>query len=130
MVSDSFISTFWVFIFTLPIIIENFSEFTILSFIANLLILPVVNIATILGIINISLLFVSFPISQIFAFITYIPFFYIQKVIKLISQIPVDMIRIPFSFNTNHVFLYFFFLFIILMYISFNKFRKDIIEEG
>ncbi|MFA7170126.1 MAG: ComEC/Rec2 family competence protein [Candidatus Paceibacterota bacterium] len=77
-----------------PIIMENFGEFFLLSFLVNLFILPVMPLVMAGGFLLIFLSFVNFTLAQILSFLILIIIQYQLAVIDFFSRIDVGLIKL------------------------------------
>jgi len=82
-------------IFVLPIIVYNFGSLSIISLLANLLILPIVPLAMLLGFLLI--VFSWMPIlSQVLAWLAFLPLVYETKIASLLADIPWASVKVSF----------------------------------
>lgn len=107
-------------IFTLPILIYNFSNFSWLSLIANLLVLPAVYLIMIFGFASAFLGLISGFLAWLFSFPASFLLFYFLKVIDLFSW--KFMFRI--IANLHWIWLVFFYLILGLFVFYLNKRQK------
>ena len=91
----SFASTFWEIlfltlsaqIFVLPVILQNFGNLSLVSPLANLLILPVIPITMLLGFLSLAFSFVFWPLGKIFSWLAYLPLRWETEVIDFLSRL-------------------------------------------
>lgn len=74
-------------IFVLPIIIFNFKTLSLISLLANILILPIVPLTMLLGFITIMTSFILEPVAIIFSWLTYLPLKYETITINYLSSL-------------------------------------------
>lgn len=78
---------------TLPIIVANFGQFSFLSFIANILILPTVPLVMVGGFLLILLSFVSFNLAQIVSWPIYLVLYYHLYIVNILSNTNLGLIK-------------------------------------
>ncbi len=118
---DSLLSTLWAFLITLPVIVFNFGSFTILTFFSNLLVLPLVNITTILGIVFIVGVLIHHFVGLGISLLLWPILHLIYKIIDWVSSFPFGIIDL--SCNLTQAAMYYILL---LFTISFFNARKDL----
>ncbi len=74
-------------IFVLPIIMFNFGTLSLISLLANILILPIVPLTMLLGFVAIMISFVFEPIAIIFSWLTYLPLKYETLTINYLASL-------------------------------------------
>lgn len=87
------LSTFAAQIATLPIIVLNFKQFSLLSFLANILILPTVTFLMSAGFLLIILSFVNFTAAQIISWPIYLILSYYLSVVDFLSKTDFGLIK-------------------------------------
>lgn len=111
MLSEIIASTISAQIFTFPILIESFSRISIISPIVNLLILPIVQYATIFGLVLAIVSLISFGLANIIGLALWFLLKYIIIVVEFFARFPFASINIENKFNYL-VFLYYLILLI------------------
>lgn len=81
-------------VFVLPIILNNFQQLSIISPLANLLVLPIIPLTMLLGFIMIVLSFVFPPLATVFAWLTYIPLKYETSVINFLANLKFSSVEV------------------------------------
>jgi len=104
-------------LFTLPILIYNFGQFSLISPITNILILPILPTITILGFVFTLFGIIFQPLGYLFSFFCYFLLSYILKVIDIFSQFPFSFITL----KVNFLFLVFSYSILIFLAFYFNK---------
>lgn len=87
------ISTFWEIlfltlsaqIFVLPVILKNFGNLSLVSPLANLLILPIIPITMLLGFLSLVFSFIFLPLGKIFSWLAYLPLRFETEIIDFLS---------------------------------------------
>jgi competence protein ComEC len=82
---------------TAPLIIYNFGRQSIISLPVNLLVLPAIPIAMLLGFIMLIIGTISFPMAQVFGYISYAPLKYIMSIINQAAMLPLTSINLKIS---------------------------------
>ncbi|HLN19307.1 MAG TPA: ComEC/Rec2 family competence protein, partial [Patescibacteria group bacterium] len=81
-------------VFVLPILMINFGKLSIISPLANLLILPIIPLTMLIGFVTIIFSFVIPPLGQIFAWLTFLPLKYETMVIKYLAGLKYSSVEI------------------------------------
>lgn len=76
------------YLFTLPIIAYNFSQLSIISILANILVSIVIIPIMILGFVTIFLGFIITPLGQLLAWVVYVPLTYFIFVVENLAKLP------------------------------------------
>jgi competence protein ComEC len=84
-------------IMTLPIIFLMFGRFSVVSFLANILIIPAQASIMVLGILALSLGALLLPAGQLFAWLVGIPLAYTLAIIKALAQLPGASVPVTFE---------------------------------
>lgn len=90
---DILLTTLAAQIATFPVIIINFGQFSFLSFLANVLILPTVPVVMVGGFLLVGLSFASFDLAQIAAFPIYLILCYQLLVVSILSNTDFGLIK-------------------------------------
>ena len=93
-------------IMTLPIIVYNFKEYSTVSPLVNLLLIPIVPILTWGGFIFIPLSFLNGIITNIYSWFLYIPLTYFVKIVNFFGDFPGASISLQ-NISTSFVFFYY-----------------------
>lgn len=83
-------------IFVLPIILVNFNQLSLISPLANLLVLPIIPLTMMLGFLAIVGSFIFYPLGTIFSWIAFLPLKYETIVIKYLAELKFSSIEIIF----------------------------------
>lgn len=120
-----FLTTISAILVTLPLSLYFFGKISLVAIFANLLVLPVIPVVTILGF----LIFVP-VLSSGFAFFTYAILVYILKVVELLAKLPWAAVEYKIGLWG----LWLTYLFIILCYFLLKNYlkksKKPIVEQG
>jgi competence protein ComEC len=81
-------------IFVLPVILFNFQKLSLISPLANLLILPIIPITMLLGFVAVIASFVFYPLGQIFSWLAYLPLKYETTVINYLASLKYSSIEV------------------------------------
>jgi len=81
-------------IFVLPIIMNDFQKLSIISPLANLLVLPIVPVTMLLGFVMIILAFVFPPLATIFSWLTFLPLKYETTIIEWMANLKFASVEI------------------------------------
>ena len=108
-------------IFTLPVLIYNFGQISLISPLTNILILPFLPLATILGFIFSALGIIFATLGQIFSLPAYFLLTYFIKTIDFFSKIPWANLRFQ---NVSWLFLFNFYLILGIVVWQLNKKQK------
>lgn len=93
-IKDSLIATLAAQIFVLPVIVYNFDRLSLISPLANILILPIIPFIMLIGFIGGMVGFVWLSLAKFFGFITWALLSYEIKVIEFLSNVPLASIEI------------------------------------
>jgi len=106
---------------TLPIILYNFKRLSIISPLVNILVVFVVNIATVLGFILTCMTFINITLAQCFGYVVWLLLKYIVIVVQYFSKFYYSNISINFS-NWFYVLIYY--ILVCVVVFSVYKFKK------
>lgn len=84
-VSETLLLTFSAQVFVLPIILYNFGSLSLISPLANVLVLPIIPITMMLGFMMIFFAFFVPPVGTVFSWLTYLPLKYETSVINFLA---------------------------------------------
>jgi competence protein ComEC len=84
-------------IFVLPIILFNFQKLSLISPLANLLVLPIIPLTMLLGFVAIFLSFLFYPLAQIFSWLAYLPLKYETMVINYLAGLKYASVEVHLS---------------------------------
>jgi competence protein ComEC len=73
-------------IFVLPIILNNFQKFPVISLLANLLVLPIIPLTMLLGFLMIVFSFIFPPMAIIFSWLVYLPLRYETLIVEWLAN--------------------------------------------
>lgn len=104
-------------IFVLPILMYSFESLSIISLLANLLILPIISFSMMLGFFAVSLSFIFHPIARIFFWFSYIPLRYEIAVVEFFSGFKYSSIEIA-NFPWWGVAVWYIMLTLVMIYFS------------
>lgn len=105
---------------TLPITVENFGRISIISPLVNVLILLVVNFATIAGMIIVIISFLSITVAQILGYFVYLMLKYIIIIVEYFAQLKISLVNLDLKL-WEFIILYY----IILVLFGFYLYRKN-----
>lgn len=106
-------------ILTLPVIIHNFKEMSLIAPLINILVLPVVPLITILGLLSLLLYFVFKIFGLVFAWPSFLLIEYLLRVVITGGNFPLSTIKIEW-FNGFFVAIYYLILIFVYFYLK-NK---------
>ncbi|MFA6047564.1 MAG: ComEC/Rec2 family competence protein [Parcubacteria group bacterium] len=81
-------------VFVLPILMINFGKLSLISPLANVLILPIIPLTMLTGFIAILFSFIIPPIGQVFAWLAFLPLKYETMVIKFLASLKYSSVEI------------------------------------
>lgn len=81
-------------IFVLPIILYNFQTLSLLSLVANVLILPIIPLTMLLGFLMAIANFIFTPLATVLAWLTYTPLKYEVEIIQLLGNLKYSALEI------------------------------------
>jgi competence protein ComEC len=84
-------------IFVLPVILFNFQKLSLISPLANLLVLPIIPLTMLLGFVAVILSFIFYPLAQIFSWLAYLPLKYETTVINYLASLKYSSIEVHLS---------------------------------
>jgi len=105
-------------IFVLPIILLNFGKLSLISSLANLLVLPIIPLTMFLGFMLIVFQFIFPPLGTVFAWLVFMPLKYEMEIIKFLASFKFSSVEIE-NFSWMEVVAWYAILFLILY-----KFKK------
>lgn len=115
---DIILGTLTAQLFILPIILYSFDRFPVISFVANVLILPVIPLITFIGLIILFLSLIIFSLSQILSFAIYPLIQYVIKIITFFSGLNLPAIQ------ATHISLYFAVVYYLLIFGLYWRLRR------
>lgn len=107
-------------IFVLPIIIFNFGRLSIISPLANILVLPIIPITMLLGFVSSFLGIFSNFLGTIFAWLAFLPLRYEVEIITYLAQLPLASVEVK-NFSWIAVLFWYIILGGVLIFSSKNK---------
>jgi len=84
-------------IFVLPVILFNFQKLSLISPLANLLVLPIIPLTMLLGFVAVISSFIFYPLAQIFSWLAYLPLKYETTVIDYLASLKYSSIEVHLS---------------------------------
>ncbi|MEA1936795.1 MAG: ComEC/Rec2 family competence protein [Patescibacteria group bacterium] len=105
---------------TLPIIINSFGNFSLLSVLANILILPLVPIVMLGGFLLVMIGFVNLAVAQILAYPIWLILFYQIETIKFFAGLPFGLI----SFNKIGFLVIGIYYLVLICWLNFGSVKK------
>jgi competence protein ComEC len=84
-------------IFVLPVILFNFQKLSLISPLANLLVLPIIPLTMMLGFLGVALSFIFYPLGQFFSWLAYLPLEYETAVINYLAGLKYSSIEMHLS---------------------------------
>jgi len=112
-------------VFVLPIIMNDFQQLSLISPLANLLVLPIIPLTMLLGFVMAILSFIFPPLATVFAWLTFLPLKYETSVIYFLANLKFSSVGIM---NFSWVWVVVWYL-VLLGVLYFNKIKiklKDI----
>ncbi|MEM8857135.1 MAG: DNA internalization-related competence protein ComEC/Rec2 [Chloroflexota bacterium] len=98
-IGDAVLVTIAAQILTLPLIMYYFNHLSIISLLANALIIPVQPMIMIFGSLTALLSFILPAVSQLLGWIVWVPLWYTIQVAQLLAQVPFAAVEVPFGLN-------------------------------
>jgi competence protein ComEC len=108
-IRDSFVMTMSAQTTTLPIILLNFSNLSLISPLANILVAPLIPIAMLFSALSLFISFINFHLAVFFSLPGWLSLEVIMQIINLSAKIPYASLQVHFV-NSVVVFLYYCFL--------------------
>ncbi len=105
-------------IFVLPVILLNFGRLSLISSLANLLVLPIIPLTMFLGFMLIVFQFIFTPLAIVFSWLAFLPLKYEVEIIKFLASFEFASVEIK-NFSWVGVLIWYVILFLILY-----KFKK------
>lgn len=115
-------------IFVLPIIAYNFHMTSLISLLANVLILPIVPLSMLLVFLTALVALIFAPLSMIFAWLSYVALHYEIIIIKTLSQISWASVEVN-NFSVSFVLIYYIILTVALVWLNKFKTRCKVTEK-
>jgi competence protein ComEC len=84
--------------FVLPVLMVNFGKLSLISPLANVLVLPIIPLTMLIGFIAILFSFIIYPVGQVMAWLAFLPLKYETFVIKYLASLKyasVDISNFP-----------------------------------
>jgi competence protein ComEC len=81
-------------VFVLPVILNDFQKLSVISPLANLLVLPIIPLTMLLGFIMAVLAFVFPPLATVFAWLTFLPLKYETSVINFLANLKFSSLEV------------------------------------
>lgn len=81
-------------VFVLPIIMNDFQKLSLISPLANLLVLPIIPLTMLLGFVMAVLSFIFPPLAMVFAWLTFLPLKYETSVIDFLANLKFSSVEI------------------------------------
>lgn len=81
-------------VFVLPIILNDFQKLSVISPLANLLVLPIIPLTMLLGFIMVVLSFIFPPLATVFAWLTFLPLKYETSVINFLANLKFSSVEV------------------------------------
>jgi competence protein ComEC len=106
-------------IFVLPIILFNFQKLSLVSPLANLLILPIIPLAMILGFTAVLAGFIFMPLAIVLAWLAYLPLKYETLVINYLASLQYASVK--FNLSWPEVVIWYVILLVFLFYVRMKK---------
>lgn len=97
-------------IFTLPILLYNFDRISLIAPLTNVLVLPLIPVAMLLGFLTSGLSLIFLPLAQLAAWLTWVVLAYVIKVVELTSKIPLASMELK---NVHLIFLVIYYLILV-----------------
>jgi competence protein ComEC len=116
-------------IFVLPIILYNFQNLSLISLVANVLVLPIIPLTMLLGFLMAITGFIFLPLATIMAWLTFLPLKYEVEVIQIFGGLKYSALVIE---NISEVFIFIWYLIILAGIIVYRrqKFCKNMTSSG
>lgn len=107
-------------IFVLPVILFDFQKLSLISPLANLLVLPIIPLTMLLGFASVILSFIFYPLAQTFSWLAYFPLKYETSVINYLADLKYSSIEVHLAW-WGVIFWYI----VLILIISICKIQKD-----
>ncbi|MFC1810315.1 ComEC/Rec2 family competence protein [Patescibacteria group bacterium] len=121
---EAFAMTFSAQIFALPVIILNFKRFSLISPVANVLVVPFIPFAMLFGFLGVVTSYVFFDLGFILIFPAWLVLKYIVKITQILANLPLASFEMPW-FSIFH-FLGYYLLCLVLAYLIYPNFRNTV----
>lgn len=82
--------------FVLPVILYNFENLSVISPLANVLVLPIIPFTMLLGFLTLLASFIFYPLAMIFSWLTYLPLKYETFIISFLSSFNFSSLNFSF----------------------------------
>ncbi len=126
---DNFLTTFSAQLAVAPVLVLNFGNFSLLSLMANLLILSVIPLTMTLGFILAALGFLSFYLSLIFGWLVNLFLSYEIFIIKFFGKLNIFHIE-PSTNPYLNIPLIIIYYFILIVFILYNYYRSSSVKNN
>jgi competence protein ComEC len=83
-------------IFVLPVILYNFENLSVISPLANVLVLPIIPLTMLLGFLTLIFSFIFYPLAAIFSWLTFLPLKYETFIISFLSGFNFSSLKFSF----------------------------------
>lgn len=83
-------------VFVLPIILYNFENISLISPLANVLILPIIPLTMLLGFLTLASGFIFYPLAMIFSWLTFLPLKYETFLVSFLSSFNFSSLKFSF----------------------------------
>jgi competence protein ComEC len=110
-------------VFVLPIIMYNFDTLSIISLLANALILPIIPLAMLLVFLASVVGLVSNLVSLPFAWIAFLPLKYIMETVNYLANLSWSSAKVE-NFKAWHLMIWYFILFTVVAVIKYHQKKK------
>jgi competence protein ComEC len=108
-------------IFVLPIILYNFKIVSVISVLANLLVLPFIPISMLLVFLLILFAFVFPPLVFLFAWISFLPLALCLEIIKKLASVPFASLKFE---NPSYFLVVLYYLLVIVFFYLYKRYEK------
>ncbi len=111
-------------VFVLPIILNDFQKLSLISPLANLLVLPIIPLTMLLGFVTVMLAFIFTPLATVFAWLTFLPLKYETTIIDFLANLKFSSLEV---LNFSWVWVIVWYL-VLLGVLYFNKIKIKLKE--
>ncbi|NUJ97448.1 ComEC family competence protein [Candidatus Gracilibacteria bacterium] len=119
-IKESLVLSISALLFTLPLIIINFGQMSIISPLSNIVVAPTIPFAMLFGFLSIILFPLSTILGQIFGYITYIFLRFDIYMVHFFGSLKISLLQIDFGFLSS----YFLIIYYLLIFLFLSKQKK------
>lgn len=123
---EIFAMTFSAQIFALPVILASFKRLSLISPIANILVVPVIPIAMLFGFASVVVSYLNFTVGFVLMLPAWLVLKYCLKVIEILAHLPWSAYEVQWF--SHYLIIVYFFILILLTYFIYPYFRNTLLR--